>query len=127
MSLSKQLLLLLSLIFFIIFSASLILSINNIKSYLEVESQFHVKDTATSLGLSLSPHMKNEKDPILETMMTAIFDTGYYREMRLVNIDNQELVKLTNPKTVPVYLSGLLIGYQCMSRQQCQKSVLAGI
>ena len=101
MSLSKQLLLLLSLIFFIIFSASLILSINNIKSYLEVESQFHVKDTATSLGLSLSPHMKNEKDPILETMMTAIFDTGYYREMRLVNIDNQELVKLTNPKTVP--------------------------
>ena len=77
MSLSKQLLLLLSLIFFIIFSASLILSINNIKGYLEVESQFHVKDTATSLGLSLSPHMNNEKDPIFETMMTAIFDTGY--------------------------------------------------
>lgn len=101
MSLSKQLLLLLSSIFFIVFSASLILSINNIKSYLEVESQFHVKDTATSLGLSLSPHMENEQDPILETMMTAIFDTGYYREMRLVNIDNQELVKLTNPQIVP--------------------------
>ena len=101
MSLSKQLLLLLSLIFFIIFSASLILSINNIKSYLEVESQFHVKDTATSLGLSLSPHMNNEQDPILETMMTAIFDTGYYREMRLVNIENQELVTLTNPVAVP--------------------------
>jgi EAL domain-containing protein (putative c-di-GMP-specific phosphodiesterase class I)/GGDEF domain-containing protein len=101
MSLSKQLLLLLSLIFFIIFSASLILSINNIKSYLEVESQFHVKDTATSLGLSLSPHMKDEQDPILETMMTAIFNTGYYREMLLVNIENQELVKLTNSKTVP--------------------------
>ena len=101
MSLSKQLLLLLSLIFFIIFSASLILSINNIKSYLEVESQFHVKDTATSLGLSLSPHMNNEQDPILETMMTDIFDTGYYREMRLVNIENQELVTLTNPVAVP--------------------------
>ena len=101
MSLSKQLLLLLSLIFFIVFSASLILSINNIKSYLEVESQVHVKDTATSLGLSLSPYMENEQDPILETMMTAIFDTGYYREMRLVNIDNQELVKLTNSQIVP--------------------------
>ncbi|MFT7234542.1 MAG: EAL domain-containing protein (putative c-di-GMP-specific phosphodiesterase class I) [Methylophagaceae bacterium] len=100
MSLSKQLLLLLSFVFFIIFSASLILSINNIKSYLEVESQFHVKDTATSLGLSLSPHMENEQDPILETMITAIFNTGYYREIRLVNIENQQLVKLTNPKTV---------------------------
>jgi methyl-accepting chemotaxis protein len=101
MSLSKQLLLLLSLIFFIVFSASRILSINNIKSYLEVESQFHVKDTATSLGLSLSPYMENEQDPILETMITAIFVTGYYREMRLENIDNQELVKLTNSQIVP--------------------------
>lgn len=101
MSLSKQLLLLLSLVFFIIFSASLVLSISNIKSYLEVESQFHVKDTATSLGLSLSPHMNDEKDPILETMMAAIFDTGYYSEIRLVNIENKELVKLTNSKIVP--------------------------
>lgn len=101
MSLSKQLLLLLSLIFFIIFSASLVLSLSNIKGYLEVESQFHVKNTATSLGLSLSPHIIDENDPILETMMAAIFDTGYYQEMRLVNIDGEELVKFTNPKAVP--------------------------
>ncbi len=97
MSLSKQLLLLLSLIFFIIFSVSFILSIGNVKNYLEVESQFHVQDTATSLGLSISPHIANEQDPIIATMMAAIFDTGYYQEIRLVNIEGKELVKLTNP------------------------------
>ena len=95
MSLSKQLSLLMSLIFFIIFSASLLLSIGNIKNYLEVESQFHVQNTATSLGLSLSPHMVDEQDPIIETMMTAIFDTGYYQDMLLVNIEGNELVHLT--------------------------------
>lgn len=112
MSLSKQLLLLLSLIFFIIFSASLFLSISNIKSYQEVESQFHVQDTANSLGLSLSPHMKDEQDPILHTMMAAIFDTGYYQEMRLVNIENEQLVHLQHnapePNPVPQWFIDLV-------------------
>ncbi|WP_430009423.1 bifunctional diguanylate cyclase/phosphodiesterase [Methylophaga lonarensis] len=96
MSLSKQLLVLISLIFFIVFSVNFLLSVNNIRSYLEGESQIHVQDTATSLGLSMSPHMADENDPILRTMMSAIFDMGYYREMRLLNVDGDELVRLTN-------------------------------
>ena len=97
MSLSKQLLILVTLIFFIVFAVNFTLSMNNIRSYLQVESEIHMQDTATSLGLSLSPHMTDEQDPILRTMMNAIFDTGYYKEMRLVNVDGEELVQLTNP------------------------------
>jgi EAL domain-containing protein (putative c-di-GMP-specific phosphodiesterase class I)/GGDEF domain-containing protein len=101
MSLSKQLSLLMSLIFFIIFSVSFLLSIGNIKNYLEVESQFHVQNTATSLGLSLSPHMIDEQDPIIQTMMSAIFDAGYYQDMRLINIEGDELVHLSTQKQAP--------------------------
>lgn len=97
MSLSKQLLFLISLVFLIVFSISFFLSMDSIRRYLEVESEVHVQDTATSLGLSLSPHMDDEDDPILETMMNAIFDMGYYQEMRLTNIDGENLVILTNP------------------------------
>ncbi len=100
MSLSKQLLILITLIFLIVFAVNFSLSMNNIRSYLQVESEIHMQDTATSLGLSLSPHMLDEQDPILRTMMNAIFDTGYYKEMRLHNIDGEELVKLTNPSEV---------------------------
>lgn len=96
MSPSKQLLILITFIFFIIFSVNFILSIGNIKSYLEVESEIHVQDTATSLGLSLSPHMMNEHDPIIRTMMNAIFDQGYYKEIRLVDIDGNDLIALNN-------------------------------
>lgn len=107
MSLSKQLLLLVSLIFLVVFSINFVLSLNKIKSYLEIEAQVHAQDTATSLGLSLSPYMTNESDPILETMINAIFDMGYYREIKLVNVDNKTLIKVTNDKVfseVPQWL-----------------------
>ncbi|MCX4189223.1 LapD/MoxY N-terminal periplasmic domain-containing protein [Methylophaga sp. OBS3] len=100
MSLSKQLLILVTLIFFIVFAVNFTLSMGNIRSYLQVESEIHMQDTATSLGLSLSPHMTDEQDPILRTMMNAIFDTGYYKEMRLVNVDGDTLVVLSNPEQI---------------------------
>lgn len=111
MSLSKQLLILITFIFFIIFSVNFVLSIENIKSYLEVESEVHVQDTATSLGLSLSPHMVDEQDPIIRTMMNAIFDMGYYKEMRLVDVDGKDLVKLINTEKmdgVPNWLISMM-------------------
>ncbi len=83
-----------------IFSVNFILSVNNIKSYLEGESLIHAQDTATSLGLSLSPYMTDEKDPILQTMMNAIFDRGYYQEVKLSNVDGHVLVALTSSKTL---------------------------
>ncbi|MEO1889160.1 MAG: LapD/MoxY N-terminal periplasmic domain-containing protein [Cycloclasticus sp.] len=76
------------------------LSVENIRSYLEGESQIHAQDTATSLGLSLSPYLVDEKDPVLETMMNAIFDRGYYKQIKLVNVEAEPLVTLTNDKNV---------------------------
>ncbi len=96
MSLSKQLLLLISALFLMIFSINFVSSVNNIKSYLENEAEIHAQDTATSLGLSLSPYMVNEADPVIETMMNAIFDMGYYQEIKLLSVDQQVLVTLSN-------------------------------
>ncbi|NOT86452.1 MAG: EAL domain-containing protein [Methylococcaceae bacterium] len=96
MSLSKQLFLFITALFVIIFSLNFMLSVQNIKSYLEVESQGHAQDTATSLGLSLSPYIANETDPMLETMLKAIFDMGYYKEIKLVNVEGKTLVAFTN-------------------------------
>ncbi len=100
MSLSKQSLILISALFLMIFSVNFALSVNNIKDYLEGEAKNHAQDTATSLGLSLSPYMANDKDPVIETMMKAIFDMGYYKEIRLVDADNKELVALVSDKAV---------------------------
>lgn len=111
MSLSKQLFIFVSLLFLIIFSLNFILSVRNIKSYLEIESQVHAQDTATSLGLSLAPYITNESDPVMETMIKAIFDMGYYSEIKLLNPDSKPLVHLVNKQgfvEVPQWFVGLL-------------------
>ncbi len=100
MSLFKQLLLLISVLFLVVFSFNFLLSINKIKSYLESEAQVHAQDTATSLGLSISPYMVEETDPVIETMMNAIYDMGYYQEIKLVNLDNKPLVTLTHAREI---------------------------
>ncbi|MCK5829987.1 MAG: EAL domain-containing protein [Methylococcales bacterium] len=100
MSLSKQLLILISVLFLMIFTLNFVLSVNNIRSYLEGEAEVHAQDTATSLGLSLSPYLVEETDPIIETTMKAIFDRGYYQDIKLVNVEDQVLVELTNDKVI---------------------------
>jgi len=111
MSLSKQLLLLISALFLMIFSVNFVLSVDNIRSYLEGESKVHAQDTATSLGLSLSPYLVDEEDPVIETMMNAIFDRGYYKEVTLVNVEGKLLVGLTNStevESVPEWFMSLV-------------------
>lgn len=70
------------------------------RSYLEGEAEIHAQDTATSLGLSLSPHLQNKADPIIETTVRAIFDRGYYQEIKLIDVENEVLVALSNNKAI---------------------------
>lgn len=100
MSLSKQLLMLITALFLILFTGNFVLSIVSIKSYLEGESRGHAQDTATSLGLSLSPYISNTSDPIIKIITSAIFDTSYYKNIRLVDANNKELISFTNDKAV---------------------------
>jgi len=83
MSLSKQLYIIISIIFFIIFTGNFIISVVNTKEYLQIESQSKAQDTATSLGMSLKPLLKNKKDPEIESIITAIATSGFYKEIRL--------------------------------------------
>lgn len=112
MSLFKQLFILIAAIFLVIFTVNFITSVNNTRSYLEIEAEIHAQDTATSLGLSLSPHMTTgENDPLFLTMINAIFDRGYYRQIRLLSATGEEWVNVENPvtfETVPNWFVKLL-------------------
>ncbi len=111
MSLSKQLMLLISLLFLLIFGGNFAVGVNQMRAYLLVESQVHAQDTATSLGLSLSPHLADPTDPILETMIRAIYDQGYYKEILLTDIDGRTLVRLDDSRVfeqVPEWFIRLL-------------------
>ena len=87
MSLSKQLYLIITFIFFIIFTGNFIISVKNTKEYLEVESQTKAQDTATSLGMSLRLLISDKKDPEIESIIKAISNRGFYKEVRLEDSD----------------------------------------
>ena len=83
MSLSKQIYIIISFIFFMIFTGNFIISMKNTKDYLEIESITKAQDTATSLGLVLKPLLVNKKDPQIQSIINAISNRGFYKEIRL--------------------------------------------
>src|SRR3972149_5987103 len=92
MKLSRLLVSLISLLWVLVFIATLAIVIDSTKDYLEKAMESHAQDTATSLGLSI-PHSGRVKDIVtVERMAAAIFDRGYYREILVKGMDGKELV-----------------------------------
>ena len=87
MTLSKQLYLIISFIFFMIFSGNFIISVNNFKNYLYMESTTKAQDTATYLGMSLKSIIDDKTDPEIKSIISAIANRGFYKEIRLENVE----------------------------------------
>ncbi|MDP2560340.1 EAL domain-containing protein [Psychrobium sp. 1_MG-2023] len=79
---------------------SLWISIENTRSYLNEQMETHAQDTATSLGLSISPYMNEEDAVIVETMVSAIFDSGYYKLLTLTDVNGNVILERNNPTFV---------------------------
>lgn len=89
MSLSKQLYIIISLIFLVIFTGNFIITINTTKAYLEEESITKAQDTATTLGMILKKYIHQKDDPEIALTIKAIADSGFYKEIRLDNAHYQ--------------------------------------
>lgn len=77
------------------FAGTVVLSTNNLRTLLETQMGAHAQDTATSLGLSLSPHMQPRDMAIIESMVDAIFDRGYYSSIAITTLDGEILFERT--------------------------------
>ena len=97
MSLSKQLYIIISFIFLMIFTGNFLISVKNTKEYLQIESLTKAQDTATSLGMSLKSLLKDKNNPEIESIINAISNSGFYKEIRLEDanfiIKESEIIK----------------------------------
>jgi diguanylate cyclase (GGDEF)-like protein len=93
MTLYKQLATSIIILFTAGFIGTVITSTGNLRSFLESQLETHAQDTATSLGLSLSPYMQQQDLPVVNSMIDAIFDRGYFQSIRLIDIDGNTLVE----------------------------------
>ena len=61
------------------------------KSMLTSQLQSHSKDTATNLGMHMAPYIAEGDSATIETIVNAIFDSGYYEKIQVTNFDNEDL------------------------------------
>jgi len=81
MSLSRQLISVVFLLFLMVFAGTFIVTANNLREYLITQLESHAQDTATSLGLSITKAYGNNDTALVNSMVDAIYDRGYYRQI----------------------------------------------
>jgi diguanylate cyclase (GGDEF)-like protein len=100
MTLYRQLLLFILSLLMVLLIGALLVKVHHTRSFLEKQLASHAQDTATSLGLSLSPYLAEDDLPTIEAMLNAIFDHGYYQEIRLVDLDGATILERSLPVVV---------------------------
>jgi diguanylate cyclase (GGDEF)-like protein len=99
MTLYRQLVMTIIALFTACFLASVTISTGNLRDFLVEQLEAHAQDTATSLGLSLSPYMQRNDTPFMHSMVDAIFDRGYYKTIRVIATDGNILIERRNSVT----------------------------
>jgi len=96
MTLLRQLMFVVIILFLILFTANFILTVLDSRLYLENQLQSHADDTASSLGLSMTTALQQQDIAHLDVLASAIFDRGYYQSITLLNLDGEIMLKKTN-------------------------------
>ncbi|MDP3539336.1 MAG: EAL domain-containing protein [Azonexus sp.] len=79
----------------IAFAGSFVASMLTARNYLEAQLAIKNNDNASSLALSMS---QLDKDPItIELQVAAVFDSGQYASVRLVNPEGKVMIEKTSP------------------------------
>ncbi len=108
MSLFKQISLILSLFLFIVIASVMVLNFKSATSYAQEELYTNAQNTAASLSLALA-EAKGDV-PTMSTMINAVFDSGYYKEIILLDMQGKEIysrVKESAPIKVPIWFINL--------------------
>ncbi|QLI81004.1 EAL domain-containing protein [Chitinibacter fontanus] len=93
MTLLKQLVILIVALFIFLFCGTVYLNAENSRAFLTEQLTTIAQDSATSLGMQLSPLILDKNNQVVvERMVDAVFDSGYYREIHIANMEGQTLI-----------------------------------
>ena len=91
MSLFKQMAIMLSVFLGVILVSVMILNFKSATEFVQNQLYTDAKNTAHSLGLSLSKVADPSDRATMETMINAIYDSGYYERIALKDIDGKAI------------------------------------
>lgn len=79
----------------LVFAGSFAVNLYSAKSYLEQQLYTQSMDNATSLALSMSQQSKD--DATVELLVSALFDSGHFRQVRYTDVHGRIVVDRINP------------------------------
>lgn len=83
MSLRKQIFILIAIVISLAYTGTIYISVKSTQEYLNSQLDVHAQDTATSLGLSLAPIIRQRDLAQANSMVDVIFDRGYFKHISL--------------------------------------------
>ena len=89
MTLFRQIAVLVSIGFVLLLAIISIDSLRQSTSLLREQLESTVQDAATVLAISMSTTQNSEDTAAVETLFNAVFDSGYYSDIRLVATDGR--------------------------------------
>ena len=101
MRLSTQLSTSLLVFLIFVFAGSFVINVKLTREYVNEQLATHAQDTATSLGLSITPYLAEPNGIVTaETMVNAIFDRGFYQYITVTDMEGNMLIERRNPNTI---------------------------
>lgn len=91
MTLFKQMAVMLSIFLGVILVCVMVLNFKTATSFVQDQLYTNAKNTAHSLGLSLSKIVDPEDVASMETMINAIYDSGYYERIALIGVEGNPI------------------------------------
>lgn len=94
MSLFKQIALSIALFLLVVLGTILVLNFKSSQSFIQNQLYANAEDTAASLALALGGVVSDEDNTIaMETMISAIYDRGYYESITLYSPSEQKMIE----------------------------------
>ncbi|WP_293267592.1 EAL domain-containing protein [Neptunomonas sp.] len=82
-------------------SGTLYIMSDSSKDMLSHQLESHGQDTATHLGLYLAPYIAEQDTATIETTINAIFDSGFYQKIEVLDAQGQTLFTSDSPPPTP--------------------------
>jgi diguanylate cyclase (GGDEF)-like protein len=125
MTLYKQLVIFTLVLFLLLFTGTWLAKLGSTRSFLVDQLESHAQDTATSLGLSISQYSSGNDMPAIESMINAVFDRGYYQNVRYSDNKGKILIERASDvaiESVPQWFISLF----ALKTPEASANVMAG-
>lgn len=111
MSFQRRLFLLITALMLLILLANFVVGVLNARKYFAAQMQTLSYDAATSLGFSLSTAARDKDQAQIESMVSAMFDSGYYLSIQYADNKGQLIAsraRSVDVEGVPTWFTGKL-------------------